>query len=384
MRSSIVAVLLIAFAGACASESAEGWDPALLAKYRAALPSRDALTATTPSTVTRDVGDPALYPQASWQLVSGVNGAVAGIVDTLEAVTSYPPTFYNSETREFLWGPWDFEGEVGKVAAYIKEQPEDEDFRYAYAILRGVDNDLASFRPIIAGGATPDPENEEHGAGITLWDFDANAAFLAEAFPAEYVAEQVPHGRFIALYSRDQDVSVPANEVAWVLAYLRDFVSEDNPAASPADLDYFYGRAVDNVEGFTVDFLNFEGIFDVSEPADGVDEALDVAMAFVNSGVGRAEATATGGSLGAGGSLTAVECWDESIERLYLHFNGQDGGGAIDYLEPPVGTEALCGPVFSSTLAALALPSLDDIDPALEAAMVAVAEGGMAALAGGE
>ena len=103
-------------------------------------------------------------------------------------------------------------------------------------------------------------------------------------------------------------------------------------------------------------------------------------MAFFDEGTGRAQASAAGGSLGASGSLDAVECWDTSIERTFINFDGQDAGGQISYTEPVGGTEADCGPYFQYDLATLGLPSLDDIDPELEALMVAVAENGMAAI----
>jgi len=370
------ALVLCSALWGCGDES-NGYDPVLLEQYRSALPTRSTLAASTPQTVTRDVGDPALYPRASWQLVKGVNAAVAGIVDTLEAVTSFPPTVFNSETQEFVWGPWDFENEPGMVAAFIRKEPEGADFRYVYVLLRGVGNDLATYKPVILGTASPDPEDEEHGLGITLWDFDASADFLATEFPDDYVADEVPHGRFIALYLSGHDPDAPENEVAWVVAYMRDFVDANAAGKLPVDLDYFYGHFENHAEELAVDFVNFEGTFDVTEPADSVAEDIGVWMAFINNGAGRAQATASGGSLGESGSIAAVECWDASIDRTYLSFTGQDDGGAISYLEPVAGTEALCSMPFSNDLATLGMPSLDNVDPDLEAAMISLAEGGV-------
>ena len=146
------------------------------------------------------------------------------------------------------------------------------------------------------------------------------------------------------------------------------------PSANPADLDYFYGRYV--TPQFTADFLDWEAGIDVTEPADGISEDVGVRMAFLNEGTGRAEADAAGGSLAAGEEGRAVECWNAALSETYLSYEQYlDGVG-----QGPVtdGDPANCL-LFNATLDELRIPSLDDIDPALRAALDDVARNGVPA-----
>ena len=355
-------------------------DQALLAEYRAALPSMGELQASAPeasaaalrSSITA-VGDDAIYPSSSYDIVIGINGAVSGIIQLMEEVVMLPPTVFNSETKEFVWGPWDNEDGIGYVAAYIRDAGEGEDFRYQYALLRGIDNDLANMQPVIWGGATPDANNADHGAGITLWDFEANRAF-EEANNPDYANLALDQGRFVALYSKGYDENDANAEVAFVLATFRNFVPQDQPEQAPADLDYFYGRYSD--AEMTGDFLDWEAGIDVSEPADGVAEDVGVRMLFLNEGTGRAEADAVGGSLADNEEVNVTECWDDAINQTYLLAERvADGTPAESYTE---GTVEGCGP-FQSSLSELGIPSLDDVDPALRAALDDVAQNGIPA-----
>jgi hypothetical protein len=84
------------------------YDPALLAEYRAALPKMQQLEAQAPqasAAAIAAVGDPALYPNGSYDIAIGINGAVAGIITILDTVTSIEPTIFNSETNEFVHLP---------------------------------------------------------------------------------------------------------------------------------------------------------------------------------------------------------------------------------------------------------------------------------------
>lgn len=370
----------------CAADGTEDPNPndqidqALLAEYRAALPSMGELQATAPqasaaalrSSITA-VGDTALYPDASHDIVIGINGAVSGIIQLMEQVVMVPPTVFNSETKEFVWGPWDNEDGIGFVAAYIRDAGEGEDFRYQYALLRGIDNDLAKMQPVIWGGATPDADNEDHGVGITLWDFEANRAF-EEANNPDYANLVLDQGRFVALYSKGYDEKDPSAEVAFVLATFRGFVPQDKPDQAPTDLDYFYGRYTS--ADMTGDFLDWEAGIDVSEPADGLAENVGVRMLFLNEGTGRAEADAAGGSLAANEAVHVTECWDDSISRTYLLTELlADGTPAQSFTE---GTIEGCGS-FQASLSEIGIPSLDDVDPALRAALSDVATNGIPA-----
>lgn len=374
MKNSIVlgSLLSICAAGCVQEETpAPGqYDEQTLAAYRAAIPGMNQLEASGPNaSQLAALGDPALYPTASWEIVLGINGSVVGIIVLMRALVDLEPTLYNSETKEFVWGPFPNNDGIGYVAAYIKDAGEAADFRYHYALLRGVDRDLANLTPVIWGGATPDADKGDHGKGITLWDFEANYAFESANNP-NFESLALDRGRFVTVYGKGVDENNPANELTFVVASFRDFVAKDQPGAEPVDLAYFYGRY--NATDFQVDFLDYEANIDVSTPADGVSEQVGVRMAFLNQGTGRAEADAVGGSLAADQSANAIECWDDAINQTYISLEVTGGTGAITFED---GELANCG-LFTQSLDELKVPSLDSIDPAMRAALDQVAATG--------
>jgi hypothetical protein len=351
------------------------FDPVLLEEYRAALPKMNRLEAQSPqasAVSTSALGDDAVYPVGSYDIANGINGAVTGIIGVLDTVTKLEPTIFNSDTQEFFWGPFPNEDGIGYVAAYIRDAGLDADFRYEYALLRGIDNDVANLKAVIWGGASPDATNEDHGVGVTLWDFEANRDFEQEHNPM-FDTLVLDRGRFVALYAAGPDEQDPDAEVAFVLAAFRDFVPTDNASAAPADLDYFYGHYEN---GITIDFIDFETAFDVSEPADGSAENVGVRMAFLNEGTGRAEADASGGSLEEGQEGRVVECWNAAIEQSFISF--EIVGGTTPIGPVTEGNAADCG-LFTASLSELGIPSLDDVEPALRAALDEAASNGIPA-----
>lgn len=355
-------------------------DQQLLAEYRSALPTMGDLEATTPESsasalrsLNPEVGQPAELPSGSYDIAIGINTAVSGIVEVMRNVVELPPTIYNSNTKEFVWGPFENDEGIGYVAAYIRDAGESEDFRYHYALLRGIDNDVANMVPVIWGGATPDANNQDHGVGITLWDFEANRAF-EEANNPDYANLALDQGRFVALYAKGIDENDAAAEVAMVLAVFRNFVPKDKPGDAPANLDYFYGRY--SKDGTTMDFLDWEAGIDVSDPVDGLAENLGVRMAFLNEGTGRAEADATGGSLADNEEMRLVECWDAGLDQTHLSIERLVDGNTAETVA--LGEAADCG-LFQSSLTELEIPSLDDVDPAMRSALEQVAETGVPA-----
>ncbi len=375
MNSKLVATsllaLVLALAGACVAEE-DPIDQELLVEYRAAVPTLSDLEAPQPMPTTMTaMGDPALYPNVSWPIVQGINGSVSNLITVLEMIVATPPTLYNSETAEFVWGPWPNDDGVGYVAAYIKDTGEAGDFRYTYALLRGASNDLATLTPVIWGGATPDPANKDNGVGVTLWDFEANRAF-EEANDPNFDPTAGDRGRFAALFGAGPDEDDPEARLTFVVAVFRDFVPADNAGEAPIDLDYLYGRYESQTH--SLDFIDFETQVDVDEPADGIREDLGIRMAFYDEGTGRAEADAANGSLAVNQVATGIECWDTSINRTYLQFDISETGSMMEtYTE---GSAENCGE-FNATLSDLEIPSLQDIDPELLAALDDVATNGV-------
>lgn len=362
---SVGALLLLNLASCVVKSSDEPIDQALLAQYRTAIPKETQVSAKAPNpSMAAKLGDPAIFPKGSNDIVVGINGSVKGMIDILGAVVALEPTLYNSDTKEFVWGPYDNDNGVGTIAVYIKEA--NGDFKYEYAFLRGIDKDLATMKPVIFGGATPDPNGAEHGAGVTLWDFVANNEFEAANNP-DYKPENFEQGRFVAVYAKGVDEK--GNDAAYVLAALRNFVSKDNPTAAPASVDYLFGHYDDKVN--TIDFLNWTANIDIdNDPMKTGIEDVDIKMAFLNEGTGRAEVMASGGDLGAD-TATGVECWGKAIEQTYLTLSTMAGP-----VVPDEGTVEACG-IFKDDFKTLGIPTLDAVDPALKAALDDAATNGI-------
>jgi hypothetical protein len=364
-------VALAASLFGCSSADDGGIDQAMLAQYRAAVPSKTQIQASSPeASSTAKVGDPAIYPTGSQDIVVGINGSVGYVVDAMKTIVSIEPSLYDSEKKEFFWGPYPAEDGFGTVAAFIKDAGAGEDFRYHYALLRGVNNDIASMKVVIWGGANPDPASEEHGSGVTLWDFEANYEFEKANNPA-FDTLALDRGRFVAVYGKGAN---DKGELTLVVAALRGFVPKDKPMNPPGDLDYFYGALNDGTN--RIDFVDWESAFNVDDdPAKALVEDVGVHMAFLNEGTGRAEATASGGDLASGQAASAVECWDKALAQTYLSFETSTNSVPDG---PPVtdGVATDCG-LFQGTLADLGVPALSDVDPALRAALDEVATNGV-------
>lgn len=356
---------------ACAADQEElQYDEAQLAMARSALPTRANLEASrvTPSTATF-LGQPAIYPRASSEIILGINGTVGITVDLLEFITALPPTSYNSDTLEFVWGPYEDEN-YGYGAAYIKDTGESGDFRYEFAFLRGATNDLATLTPIVYGGATPDESNDDRGVGVAVWDMTAVDAFAAEHDPAYDATIQHDTGRFAALFGAGPDENDPNTEVTFVVAVFRDFVGADSEDGLPVDLDYFYGHG--DTPDNSWDFVDYQLAFDVSE--DGIAEDVGVRMAFLDGGIGRAEADAAGGSLSSGQSYNVVECWDTALNQTFIEANLKEGG--VSTVAESLGTPEDCG-LFNAGLDEMGVPRLENIDSELMAALDEVATNGI-------
>ena len=366
MKRLITASLLTSMFAGVLLAGCQPTEDDLLAEYRRAIPSKSVLQASSVRAASKAVGDPAVLPPGSIELATGINGAVGALIDTLDAVVALPPTVYNSETLEFVWGPFPNDDGVGTVAVYIRDVGDTKDFRYEFAFLRGIDNDVAKLTPIIIGGATPDETNDDHGVGVALYDFEANAAFEDQHNPDHGALD---HGRIGFLFAAGPDEKNPANELGLVVAAFRGFVSVDNPEEPAADIDYLYGRYIDNsAVKTTIDFLNFTAPIDVQEDGSARED-LDVRLAFINEGAGRGEAVATGGDLATGETATLTECWDDQIKQNFLELSLPNDQVTTE------GSVDNCG-LFRPGLATLGVPSVSDIPADLYKALSDVAATG--------
>jgi hypothetical protein len=357
-----------------AREQADG-DAATLNAYLSALPEESRLTMDSPSdadnrgALTR-LGNSTLALESA-KFARDVNTPAVQLVRTLRSIAELPPTLYDSAQREFVWGPWDNEDGVGKALLYIRENEAGADFRYSYALVRTMDGDLAEAKAVIWGAATPDPSSEEKGVGVSLWDIEANNAFDAEHDPAWDASAVHGSGRFVMLYGHEQ----AEQEAFFNVAVFRNFRPGDAADERVADVVYFYGRVI-NPDSTRIDFLDAgisadlcdtsaEQCFENDAVADAA-EQFGLHAVFVNRGIGRAEATLSGGDLSAGVSM--VECWDAAFDRTHVHLES-DGQVLAD--------DGACAAPMDRAMDELGLPSLSDIDAELMSKLDCAAEHGV-------
>jgi hypothetical protein len=346
------------------------FDTAQLNDFRQAIPTADRLRAPVPG------GEPdpnALTLQGNSELAGlaiasavGINAPAVLVVTVLRAITLLPPSQYDSKKKEYVWGPWKNDDGYGKTLAYIQKNDAGADFRYSYALVRLDGNDLSTAVPIIWGAGTPadeaDPNGDVDSAGVTVWDFEADNTFN-ETYDPNYDPEAVrDEGRFAMVFGKGTNAD---GSFGFNVAAFRDFLSKDRkPGDQKANLDYFYGHFEGN-DGNLVDFVDWvlEANFCGSDPtrcfdqataedlASGNKETLDLRAAFLNRGIGRAEANVMGGDLDQ--SLDVVDCWDANIDTSYFSVSA-DGEVVVE--------DGACKEPFSASLDDLGIPSLDDLD----------------------
>jgi hypothetical protein len=262
MGSALFPLACFACSGA-ESESNEmaeaGYDLELLEEHRSAIPDEEQVQVVVPgpsgeaNALTR-LGNAELAGLAISSAVQ-VNLPAKVMVGLLRRIVKVKPTLYDSEKKQFVWGPWKNDDGHGDVLVYIQENEPNADFRFSYAFVRIAGNDVSTGAPVIWGAGTPDRENARYGVGVTLWDFEANNAFEAEHDPDYAANTPREQGRFAQLYGRDQGDD---GEFTFNVSVFRNFMPDDaGPNDSPADLDYFFGRFEGN-DGNRYDFLDWQ------------------------------------------------------------------------------------------------------------------------------
>ncbi|MBN1609844.1 MAG: hypothetical protein JW940_24640 [Polyangiaceae bacterium] len=348
-----------------------------LEQHLRAIPSEERVSAVTPIDADAD-GRPragsAEFAQDSIDAAIAINGPAIAMVRLLKLITKLPPTVYDSDTREFVWGPGDNDNGVGQVLLYIRENGPEEDFKYHYAFVRLVDRDRATALPVIWGGANPDPEDKDKNVGVTLWDFDANNAFDQLHDPA-FTLDHKTQGRFVMLYGDDPKAEGHAR---YNVAVFRDFIPDDAKGDDPQPLDseYFYGRVKEEPSGPQFDFMDWklkgdlcdsdpDSCFDNNVVADQ-DEDFRLRTVFIDKGIGRAEVEVAGGDLTS--DVSAVECWDKNLDRTYLSISAD---------QSVIVSGGQCADALQSSLAELGVPSIGDIDADLMSKLTCVADNGI-------
>lgn len=341
----LLALSLAAFAGCSVEESDDG-----AAAYRAAIPPAETVTAAeSPAAALGRTSalttETAYYPQLGIPVARAVNGVVTGLFDAMRTLVTLPPTYLDPVEQLAAWGPFDnLDGDI--VVVIQKDPAAAPGYQYLYQFWRvpeAWDGSLAAVSVIIGG--VSNPFAAEGANGIFFVDFDADEAFSNFANPPYTL------GGFSAAYAEVQ--VLPASEtdvgglLTLVVAAFRDFDPPNN--LNPINVDYLYGHFVMNDgAGTKVDFLDFATAADID--GLGRSEALNVRMAFLNGGMGRAEVAAWGGDLRE--QVDGIECWDDQIIRQYLLMTQAN----TPVLE--IGTLGSVNPLFQNTLDALHIPSL--------------------------
>lgn len=262
-------------------------DPAQ--QYRDALPKSQAAelgtyqsgtgTAGALSAARQPLGDSTLlqseYAVQSYWLALGVNGGAKAILDLVQFITRFPTSSCDDTTC--AWGPWVGDQGLNRYQLVVTKNGDAYDY-----VLSGQNAVVAGspFVDILTGTAYPVAKDRGHGT-FTL-DFDASDAGLAHG-PA-YVKKD--YGQLVVNYDNTQSPTVGAL-----------FLGARNQ--DPND-EHFMNAA------YAFDASASGGQLQVAVENLDTGDTLTLRTRWSTSGQGRADVLFTAG---AGGSLTASECW---------------------------------------------------------------------------
>lgn len=374
-RRCLVFLPLCLACGAGGERGSDGYTSEALAAYRRAIPAQGRLLAAEPEGARTGAlaraGDAELAAFGV-ELARSVNRPVLALVGALRALSELEPSSFDRAQRRFVWGPWDNERGVGKVALLVTKNGAGAELEYSYLLVRTLGDDLDTATPVIIGGATPDPSDPELGVGVALWDVEASSAFDAEngGLPGS-----AGRGRFVTLFGRH---TADEGDARFNLAAFRRFVPgdvEDGADAAPVDADYFYG-GFESQEGPRIDFVESDVLTNVcaadtgscfgsAAAASSEIERFEYGAYFVDRGLGRAEVQLSEGDLPA--PTRFVECWSSALART--SFQVEASGAMVETLE-----NGSCTAPTDQSAAELGLPALDDIDRGLLSLMSCAAE----------
>jgi hypothetical protein len=379
------------------------FDEALVNTYRNALPTYPNLIPPTPlETIVVSPGTPAaLAPALAEQSLAPVKYTFNLMNETLIELTSFPPTLYNEDTTQLVWGPFEARKDFGTLALFVsqntdynpnyfdEEEPAGSPLEYLFALMRGANYDLNTLTPIVLGGSTPNAENPEWGITLLVFDFNTNKEFV-EAYGKVSDPGCLASGRFVALRNHgpllDEEGAPTEKTLTSVAGIFRNFIPKNAPGASPIDIDYLYGDIAS--PDSTLSYSNFGAQFDF----DGVPETLEnvaVKMAFWSylrrspASSGRAEFVATNDTMAEGQFIQATECWDYNLSKSYFNM-ASIYGEEITPLTTMGTPITSCDDSLENGLDAIGLPSTEEADPKIKDLLEDIAQNGLLIDAGEE
>ncbi len=299
----LILISLLALGTACEppaeqppASDADAWADAALPddRIRVALPTDDEA---------RAIGATAegyLWTRSATQ---DVNGLIDFVLTTVDTITDFEPT-YSSEDNEYFWGPWDDGGLDPNVTGLYVHHDETAG-TYAWALIQRPKESTSDedWVPIVAGETTPGDE-EGHGEGYFVIDFDAHAALN----PVE-----TTRGRFMSTYTLDGDQVVA--EAAF------EAFSEDG-GATTTNAVYRYQQ--DSTGAGSMD-LGLE--MDIEDEGDAK-ETVVLRTRWQGDGQGRADMVIFGGDLG-DFLIVGSQCWDSAFLSVYEENNIEGAEGDL-------------------------------------------------------
>jgi hypothetical protein len=340
----------------------------VLDEYLKAIPTNEDISVLLPEgfEVTRSFGDPALFPATAISSAGWTNSAVQASLTNLSHFTEQEPSAYSEENQIFTWGPSNHHSvdEFGQMRFTIHKS-DSSFFQYEYVLYRLLEDDPTTQVPVMWGGSNPNDGDIDDQRGILLWDMDANQNFgvthkdIARQTIPDYTTALLPRGRFAVTYGHTALVDESETSVRPVYSIF-DHYQEDADAET-VNLEFVYGR-VDGEQDikfldFTIDtHMNIPGYSNDSQ------ERVDVSMAFIDSGEGRAECQISEGDVGEE-TLDCIECWNEEIKQHYWSIT--DTSSEIESSGAPenCGPATESGPLFNTSLDELNFPEKEDVDP---------------------
>ncbi|MBA3396214.1 MAG: hypothetical protein H0T89_26525 [Deltaproteobacteria bacterium] len=255
------------------------------AGLKEALPTAEQVRINLPEGASRTIGQLADYYVVTRDVTRTFNGGTAWVLVLIHAIVQYPVTSVNGDT--YTWGPWSGALDPAEYKLDVRDVG-DGTFEYQ---LSGKSKTLANatFEVVIDGVADPRP-GALKGNGTFLLDFDAGRRVNPVDAGDERGQVEVRYD----LAARHLDLGI---------------VSVD-AQGNPVSAEYAYDEALDG---------SGEMSFSVDGNAGGgaANEQIEIISQWAATGTGRADATATGGDIGASLTVSLTECWDTGFKRTY-------------------------------------------------------------------
>lgn len=255
------------------------------ADLRTALPTSDQVRINLPEGSARTVGQLADYYVITRNVTRTFNGGSAWVLILLHAIVQYPVTSVDGDV--YTWGPWT---DALNPAEYKLEVTDNGDGTYEYELSgRNKTAANAAFEVIITGHADPRP-GKLQGNGVFNIDFDASR----RVNPIDAADDRGEVTVSYDLAQRHLDL---------------DIVGVDDQG-KPITAQYAYDESADGSGK-----MSFGAKGDAGGGAQL--ESFEIVSKWAQSGMGRSDATATGGDIQAQVTVSLTECWDTNFKRTF-------------------------------------------------------------------